>query len=162
MNLKTYLSLAAAVLMVAACSDNKKCASSDECPATACTTQTDGDITYTGVLPAADAEGIEYTLVLNYDDDGDGGDYKLTERYIGKADAVFVSEGDFSLHSSTPQDAAQRYLKLVPDHADRAADQATSSAEVRYFLVDSDSTLTLVGADLQRPDSLLNYTLTRK
>ncbi len=104
----------------------------------------------------------EYTLVLNYDDDGDGGDYKLTERYIGKADAVFVSEGDFSLHSSTPQDAAQRYLKLVPDHADRAADQATSSAEVRYFLVDSDSTLTLVGADLQRPDSLLNYTLTRK
>ncbi len=101
MNLKTYLSLAAAVLMVAACSDNKKCASSDECPATACTTQTDGDITYAGLLPAADAEGIEYTLVLNYDDDGDGGDYKLTERYIGKADAVFVSEGDFSLHSST-------------------------------------------------------------
>ena len=71
MNLKTYLSLAAAVLMVAACSDNKKCASSDECPATACTTQTDGDITYAGLLPAADAEGIEYTLVLNYDDDGD-------------------------------------------------------------------------------------------
>lgn len=161
MNLKTYLSLAAALLMVAACSDNKKCASSEECAGTACTSA-DADVTYTGVLPAADAEGIEYTLSLDYDDDGNGGDYRLTERFIGKPDATFKSKGEFSVHKSTPADSSQAYLKLVPDHTDRAADQATSSADVRYFLVDSDSTLTLTGADLQRPDTQLNYTLTRK
>lgn len=161
MTLKTYLSLAAALLMVAACSDNKKCTRHGDASETTCD-RADRDVTYTGILPAADAPGVEYTLTLDYDDDGNGGDYKLTERFIDRADGTFKSKGEFSVHKSTPTDSSMSYIKLVPDHTDRAADQATSSAEVRYFLVDSDSTLTMTGPDLKTASSSLNYTLTRR
>lgn len=160
MTLKIYLPLAAGLLMLAGCSHSKKCAASDNCPAKTAEVSDDRDITYYGVIPAADAPGIEYTLVLDYDDDMNTGDYRLTERYIDKA--TFTSEGDFTLHTGTPADASQRYLKLVPDHPDRAADQATSSDDVRYFLIDSDSTLTMTDASLKPAESGLNYTLTRK
>ncbi len=160
MTFKTYLPIAAGILMLAGCSHSKNCGASDNCPAKAATEAVDDrDVVYTGTIPAADAAGIECTLVLDYDN-ATSGEYKLTEHFIDKG--TFNYEGDFTIHKGTPSDASQRYMKLVPDHPDRAADQASSSDDVRYFLIDSDSTLTMTTASLQRADSGLNYTLTRK
>lgn len=122
------------------------------------------DEVYTGVLPAADADGVRYTLKLDYDDDSKDlrGDYDLVETYMmrdtlpgnGVTDvASFKSEGDFT---SQVKDG-MTYLKLVQDSRDSSAG---STAGPIYFLVESDSTLVMVNDSLQRsviPD--LNYTL---
>lgn len=145
---------------------------------TACTGKTAADTaatssdadrqeTYVGVLPAADCEGIRYTLELDYSDDkgATGGDYDLTEVYL-QADSTavggtrdgqtYLTEGDFQVKTGTPSDPSQKYIELTPD-----AKYASTSSTL-YFLVDSDSSITLVGADLTRTDSPLNYTLTLK
>lgn len=156
---KTILAAAVlATLTFGACSNsNNSCASAGSC-------HNVDDQVYTGVLPAADAAGVRYTLALDYDKDDNckEGDYKLTETYL-EADSTsvaghkdrnsFTSEGDFTVRT---QDG-KKYLKLVRD----ADDSAKGSAEgPLYFLVDSDSTLTLVNADLQPSEnSALNYTL---
>ncbi|MEH0154834.1 copper resistance protein NlpE N-terminal domain-containing protein [Limibacter armeniacum] len=46
--------------------------------------------TYEGVIPCADCEGIEISLVLNNDET-----YLLTTKYLGKADDIFRSSGKF-------------------------------------------------------------------
>jgi uncharacterized lipoprotein NlpE involved in copper resistance len=45
---------------------------------------------YTGVIPAADAEGINVEITLNND-----GTYKVNYQYIGKGDDVFAHTGTF-------------------------------------------------------------------
>lgn len=167
MTLKTYLPIAASIALVAACS-NKNC--DRDCDAgKTCTETTAADcaegktVTYTGTIPAADAPGIECTLVLDYDDDSaTSGDYRLTERFIDKAGATFTTEGDFTIRKGTPKSPDAAYLKLVPDHTDRASDLNAASDQVRYFLIDNDSTVTLTTASLEAPASWLNYSLTRK
>lgn len=166
MKLTNLLTAAAALLLMASCSNkscDKSCDKDKECSETQCDKAAKQDlVTYTGVLPAADAEGFDYTLVLDYDsDDCNEGDYTLTVRTVG-TDAVETHKGDFTVHTGTPSGSDVKYLKLVPDHADRAADMATSSDDTMYFLVDSDSTLTMTNATLAAPESGLNYTLTRK
>ena len=115
---------------------------------------------YTGVLPAADCAGIRYTLKLDYDDDHNytDGDYDLVETYLvadtlarlDYRDSVsYKSKGDFSV-ATDPRGG--KYLELVPDRRFRQADK-------RYFLVSSDSTLTLTTRDLTLPESGLDYTL---
>lgn len=124
----------------------------------------DKEDVYTGVLPAADAEGIRYTLKLDYDDDDSNmsGDYKLVETYlvsdstakIQHRDSVsFKTEGDFYVESGTGNGVSVKYLKLVPD-------KKFSNGETLYFLIDSDSTLTLTNSELQVSQNPgLNYTL---
>lgn len=167
MTLKIYRPIAATIALLAACS-NKNCDRNCD-SATDCGTNTEAacakskTVTYTGTIPAADAEGIECTLVLEYDgDDCREGDYVLTERYIGKPDGTFTTKGDFTVGKGTPKGADQAYLKLVPDHTDRASDSKSDSDDVRYFLVDNDSTVTLTTATLEAPASGLNYSLTCK
>lgn len=128
--------------------------------------------TYTGILPAADVEGIRYTLRLDYGSPNDSvtGKYDLSEAYL-VADSVandstgaakyrdsvtYNTRGNFTVGSGTGEQAGISYIKLVPD--------ATSeNGETLYFLVSSDSTLTLTNAQLQAPESTaLNYTLTRE
>ena len=46
---------------------------------------------YTGVLPCADCEGIETTIILKSDNT-----YLKTEKYLGENE-VFESEGNFSI-----------------------------------------------------------------
>lgn len=165
MTIKTYLPIAASIVMLAACSnkncDKNNCTAQDAACQESAACANGQPVTYTGVLPAADADGIEYILVLDYDD-AKSGDYVLTEKSMSQDESVFTSKGDFTLHTGTPASASQSYIKLTPDHSDRASDLNSASAEVRYFLIDSDSTLTLTGADLQPAASGLNYTLTRR
>lgn len=158
MRLKAIYLLAIGALAMTACSNNRQSAHSN----------TDGnrDEVYTGVMPAADAAGIRYTLHLDYDDDHNftDGDYDLTETYIaGDTTAMlgykdlnsFRTEGDFTVETGIPADKTAKYIKLVPD-------RKYGSAQAMCFLISSDSTLTLLDAQLAVPQTPgLNYTLTR-
>lgn len=121
------------------------------------------DQMYTGVLPAADGPGIRYTLKVDYDDDKNNmaGDYDLIETYLA-ADSVapngvkdnvsYKSEGDFTVVDQN----GKKYLKLVKD----AKDSHPQASSDLYFEVSSDSTLTMVNAQLEPAVSdSLNYTL---
>ena len=158
---KTTLFMAAALSMMtmAACSGNQKCSGDKKSCA-------DGDKKelYTGVLPAADADGIRYALKLDYDDDNNymDGDYDLLETVVEqdttsalgfKEGQSFKSEGDFTVIDKD----GKKYLKLVQDVKDSAKG---SNGGPLYFLVESDSTIVMVNSDLEVSTAPgLNYTL---
>ncbi len=150
--------VALTMLTMSACSGKDcgdgKCSAADH----------DKDLTYTGILPAADGPGIRYTLKIDYDDDKKNmeGDYDLVETYL-EADSTAVngvkdnisyrSEGDFTV----VEQSGKKYLKLVKDNKD-SNPNATANL---YFEVPTDSTLVMVNAELQPAvSSELNYTLT--
>ncbi len=157
---KTLFGVAAALLTLTACSGNKTCDNKSAC-------NTDKDLVYSGILPAADAEGVRYTLTLDYDDNGQKGDYDLNQAYLG-ADSLstdgykvlnsFKSEGDFMVETRDVDGKQVKYLRLVPDAKDSAGDTTTL-----YLLMPNDSTLTLVGSNL-RPSEMpgMNYDLKLK
>ena len=105
-------------------------------------------VIYAGVLPAADAPGVDYTLTLTYSGDNDGS-YNLVQAYRNDAKTTDSSNGSFTAQNNN----GKNYLKLT---------DGIDSTFVQYYLIDSDSTVTLVGADLQPATSGLNYTLTKK
>ncbi len=158
---KIVLGMAAlAALGLASCGGNNKCDNKANCDGK-CEDKVE---VFTGVLPGADNEGVRYTLNLEYDDDHNctEGDYKLDETYLVadstatdgvRADKSFKSEGDFTI---TEKDGKKVY-KLVPDAKDSNAEATLTPM---YFILDNDSTLTMVNAELERsvnPD--LNYSL---
>lgn len=153
---KSMYLAAAAIAMIGLASCNSKDCKGGKC-------EKIEDQTYTGILPAADCPGIQYTLKLDYEDDKNNmeGDYDLVETYL-EADSVassgvkngksFTSEGDFTVVEQN----GKKYLKLVKDAKDSSAD-ATASLN---FEVTNDSTLTMVNAQLEPAVSdSLNYTL---
>ncbi|MDE6578017.1 MAG: copper resistance protein NlpE, partial [Muribaculaceae bacterium] len=117
---------------------------------------------FRGVLTAGDAAGIRYTLHLEFDEDDKDGDYKLVETYIqSDSTAVggykdiksFASEGDFYIKSKD----GKTYYEFKKDQKDS---QAGSAETPMYFVVDSDSTITMTNANLElAADSAMNYTL---
>lgn len=141
-----YFTAAAAMLAFGACTQK-------QAPASATTTDRGGaDKVYSGVLPAADADGVRYTVLLDFDDDGNGGDYDMVETYFmtdstGVSDiASFATEGDFTVGTS---DKGQKYLKFGNDGAGQM-----------YFVVDTDSTITMTDASLTPTATPgMNYTL---
>lgn len=153
---KIMLMAAAGVTMLsmAACTGTK-------CDKGASCSMSDKEVVYTGVLPAADCDGVRYTLHLDYDDDATKGDYKLVETYLqadtlsalGYKDAqTFASEGDFTVGNQ----AGKTYLRLVKD----AKDSSAEAADMMYFVVDSDSTVTMANSDLEVSTLPgMNYTL---
>ncbi len=156
-----YVAAAAAMTFMASCSGSNQKAD-ENAAATADTTATETeDVVYTGILPAADAAGIRYTLSLDYTD----GDYELTQTYLDfdsispdgyKDGQAFQSEGNFTVEDATPATAGKKHLRLVSKASESAP------ADTLYFLIDSDSAITLVGADLQPSETPgLNYTLTQ-
>ncbi|MDE7387397.1 MAG: copper resistance protein NlpE N-terminal domain-containing protein [Muribaculaceae bacterium] len=149
-------SAAVAMLAMASCTSNKKADNQAAQPVVEDVTEV-----YAGILPAADADGIQYTLVLEYeaDDNFMEGDYNLTEVVLTAdttsttgyaAGETMVSKGDFDVFTKD----GGKYLKLTKDD---------SETDVMYFQVTSDSTIVMVNADLEQsviPE--LNYTLTKK
>lgn len=109
------------------------------------------------MLPAADADGVRYTLTVDYDDDDNDGDFDLVETYVA-ADTVgqmsyrdvasFKSKGDFKVVDKE----GKKYLVLKPG--------SKKTGEELTFLVASDSTITLVNNSFEpAADSTMNYTL---
>ncbi len=160
---KTILFAAAglAMLGMAACSGNKS-ASADSCNDCGKCAKGDKTEVFTGVLPMADADGMRYTLTLEFDNDDNDGDYKLVETVVmadstsavGSTDGKsFASEGDFYIKTKD----GKTYYELKKDQKDSQAGSLDTPA---YFLVDSDSTLTMVNADLEKAaNPEMNYTL---
>lgn len=142
------LATAAVAMMAASCSGNKAKCDDAQCAATE---QKSEEVVYAGLLPAADAAGVQYILKLDYSDAKDSvkGDYDLYEVYLvadsegALKDGVDVTtDGDFSGFEKD----GKKYLKL----------EGTTPV---YFLVDSDSTITLVNSELEPAATDLNYTL---
>ena len=145
------LASAAVAMMAASCAGNKaKC---DDAQCAAAEEKTTEEVIYTGLLPAADAAGIQYILKLDYSESKDSvkGEYDLYEVYLVSDSAVegalknvvdVTTEGEFA---GFEKDGKQ-YLKLE------------GSTPV-FFVVDSDSTVTLVNSDLEPGAAGLNYTL---
>ena len=152
---KTLVTLSAAVALLG-------CASCSNCDKGSCNAASgsncDVDKVYTGVLPGADVEGIRYTVALDYDDNGNEGDYFLVQTYFN-TDSVatggvkdvnsFKSEGDFTVVKKD----GKTFLMLVPEG------KKSSAADNLYFEVDNDATITMVNADYERAEGPLNYTL---
>ena len=143
-----FFAIVAAVTMIwTGCSETKE--SKTETPVTA----VDKNDVYAGIMPAADASGINYKLELDYDDDNGNvdGDYDLMMTYL-TSDSVgqaFESEGEFFVSSRD----GKQYIRLVPE-------KQTEAVDVMYFVIDSDSTITLVDSTLQVTQTPgLNYTL---
>lgn len=156
---KSVIMAGAALMMLTlgACNSGNGCNGKDHCD-----NKCDKDAVFTGVLPAADAAGIRYTLHLDYDHDDKDGDYKLVETYL-QADTTsamgyrdlksFSSEGDFTVEKQ----GEKTYLKLVKDAKDSSAGSIDTPI---YLLVDSDSTLTLTNQALEVSETPgMNYTL---
>lgn len=109
---------------------------------------------FEGLLPAASGPGIRYRLTLRSPEHSGDGTFRLEQTYIeaenGK-DVSFVTEG-------------RRYtLRGIPGDNDATVWQcvADGNKETTDFLVENDSTLLLLGDDLRRADSGLDYSLRR-
>lgn len=139
--------MAASVLALAgmtACNGKQAATEADETTAAE-------KVAYTGIVPAADCDGIWYTLQLN------DGKYDLIETYFavdttanfGISEILSVkSEGDYSKVDNN----GRSYLKFTPGVND-------SAAQTLNFLVDTDSTIVMVNADLETPATPDYYTL---
>lgn len=141
------LGAVATLISLASCSTSSKskCSDEDSCAV--------AEKVYSGVIPAADAAGIRYTVTLTNDSTSEGGSYNLVETFL-KSDGVNDSTevkttGVFAVENKD----GKTYLKLTPAAAD-------STAQALYFFVASDSTIVLVNSDLQESaNPELNYTL---
>ncbi len=140
-----YAASLAAALAAGACT----CKTATDTPAP--DTDKGYDKVYTGVLPAADADGVRYTLLLDYDDNT-GGDYEMVQTYFatdstGVCDiATFATEGDFTTGKTA---AGTDYIKLSGDGAGEL-----------YFVAATDSTMVMTDASLTPVATPgMNYTL---
>lgn len=111
---------------------------------------------YEGVLPGADVSGINYQLTLQKVGGDSLGTYHLTTTYLGAdngQDQVFTDSGAVATIVGIPNDSTAIVFQLV---------SYASGNEKTNFLVEGDSTLTMVGADFEKAISELNYTLRKK
>lgn len=126
---------------------------------------------YAGIMPAADAEGILYTLKLDYDDDHNytDGDFQLVETALLsdtvsamnlRTGVTSLTEGDFRIETSTAEGETTSYMRLVPDAKESLGAASTATL---YFIINPDKSLTMVNSDLTKAaNDSLNYTLTLK
>ncbi|MDE6238885.1 MAG: copper resistance protein NlpE N-terminal domain-containing protein [Muribaculaceae bacterium] len=145
---KLFLTATAAVALVSmvACSGKKTEVAEDTTPATTTTEKA----AYTGIIPAADCDGIWYTLQLN------DGKYDMIETYfaldttanLGIDELLSVkSDGTYE----TVVNNGTNYLKLTPSVNDSSASD--------YYFLNGDSTLVLVNAEFELPSTPDYYTL---
>ncbi len=140
------IAASAAALAMASCSRTK--------PVSMPVERNSTDAVYTGVLPGADVDGVRYTLLLDFDDKGNRGEYDIVQTYFvddstGVRDmASFAGEGDFTVGHT---DAGKPYITLSDDGAGRM-----------FFLMDTDSTLVMTDASITPVNTPgMNYTLSK-
>ena len=110
---------------------------------------------YEGILPAADAEGINYQLTLQEAGQDSLGTYNLTTTYLGTKDGnqAFTDSGTVVTIIGIPNDSTAIDYQLI---------SATPGHEKTNFLAEGDSALTMIGKDFKKAVSKLNYTLKKK
>ena len=102
--------------------------------------------TYEGLLPAADGPGIRYELTLENREHSGDGTYRLAMTYL---DTTFFSSGRWGTLRGTDDD---------PDATVYQLNIGDTTLEQINFLSYPDS-LIMLGADMKRAESKLNYTL---
>lgn len=133
----------------------------------ACSGDGDKEVLYSGILPAADAQGVIYTLKLDFDDDHNytDGDYRMVENCVAsdsiatsglKVTSVSYTSGDFRKESEVLDGKTVEYIKLLPDAKDGLGAASTSPV---YLLINADQSLTMVSQDLVVPENAELYTL---
>lgn len=144
--MKTILTAAAAsaAILLASCAGNsdKKSDSESIQNMPVITDETVTAVSFEGLIPAADTEGIEYLVDL----DGNG-NFKMTQTPKGDNAVAQTTNGTYTQETS---DGNVTFYQLV------------SPTDTTYFVVSSDTTIDLVGPDLKPADSGLKYTLTKK
>ncbi len=109
--------------------------------------------TYEGLLPAADGPGIRYELTLENREHSGDGTYRLAMTYLE------AENGRVTTFFSGPADAGT--LRGTDDDPDATVYQLNigdTTLEQINFLSYPDS-LIMLGADMKRAESKLNYTL---
>lgn len=109
---------------------------------------------FIGLLPAADGPGINYDLILVHQEGVTRGVYVLVTTYLeaeNGRDTSFTQQGRYETMIGKGKDEGNKYILLQPFSGDSET----------YFIIESDGNLTLVGKDMQRADSKMNYTLKR-
>ncbi|MBD5300775.1 MAG: copper resistance protein NlpE N-terminal domain-containing protein [Duncaniella sp.] len=130
----------------------------------------DKEVLYSGILPAADVQGILCTLKLDYDADHNfsEGDFVMVQNYINSDTATVsglkdmstsYSEGDFTKESKQVNGTTIEYLRLTPDAKDGLGD---ASSDPVYLMVNADGSLTLINSELEVPSMPALYTLAVK
>ena len=151
---KLFICAVAGLSMVAlaACSgkkENKEVAETTPAPVE----NTVKAVAYAGKIPAADCDGNKYALNLVFNEEGNGGTYQLTETYFNTdtttvegyvVKEALTAEGNFEV--KTVED--NTYITLFNNEAVAQAN----------FIVDTDSTITMVNAELEVP-ATPDYTL---
>lgn len=108
--------------------------------------------TYEGLLPAADGPGIRYELTLENREHSGDGTYRLAMTYLeaeNGRDTTFFSSGRWGTLRGTDDD---------PDATVYQLNIGDTTLEQINFLSYPDS-LIMLGADMKRAESKLNYTL---
>lgn len=111
--------------------------------------------TYQGLLPAASGPGIVYQLTIyNREHSGDG-TFKLTLTY---------KEADNGKDKSFTYQGKRFTQRGIPGNNDATVWQCISDKgnETFNFLKENETTLTLLDQDFKKPQTSLNYSLTRK
>ena len=108
--------------------------------------------TYEGLLPAADGPGIRYELTLENREHSGDGTYRLAMTYLeaeNGRDTTFFSSGRWGTLRGTDDDPDATVYQL--NIGDTALEQIN--------LLSYPDSLIMLGADMKRAESKLNYTL---
>jgi len=114
-------------------------------------TEKSNGLQYKGILPCADCEGIETTVILNIDTVNFHHTFELKETYLGKPDNEnnFTKKGTVAMLYS--KDSTQIFYRLNAENDNR----------VLAFRKISDDELRMLTMDEKEIDSKLNYSLKR-
>lgn len=107
--------------------------------------------TFSGIIPAADGPGIEYSATFTHNRGKHSGMYHMHSNYIeadSGSDKAFDSYGNYV----TSRHGGERIMVLSP------ADEPGTAI---YFVVDNDNAITMLDREMKRIQSDLNYTLKR-
>lgn len=111
-------------------------------------------VTYKGIVPCADCEGIEMELKLENQLDEEEKEFELTEIYLGtsQGNRNFVTRGTYHINYGIDNDPVAILITLMDE----------KSEEMKTFVQEEDQGLTLLGKDGKRIDSKLNYRLKKE
>lgn len=147
-----FVLMAAAVAVAAAagCSGNSGKECNQQC-VVAEASQPGYPAYYAGQFPAADAEGVAYGVIVTPYGDTTAV-YSMSVSYVGVPGSDSVDHGKVRISKGTPEDAEATVYTFVSANPDNPS----------MNFVATDTTLTMVGADLKPAPSGLNYTLSRQ